>query len=247
MKIKKLLENNQSLTECAVWDAASAKQAERLGFHVVTTLSSVFADMFGYEDGKQLSFSEVKFMLERISKNTSLPLSVDLEYGYSEDPLIVAENIKDLHRLGVVSVNLEDSRLIGKPHLIDSEVNAEKIAIIKQKLALSDIEVFINARIDTYYLKFYGVEHPNPLEETLNRVALYQQAGADGIFVPGASEDLPQIINATNLPVTVVVDPENIEKYKKLGVKRICLSNDLYVDAMKHLEKRLSGCTNTRI
>lgn len=243
MNFKELLEKNDVIVECPVWDAPSAKIAEKLGFKVAVTLSSVFADMFGYEDGKQLSFEELKFMLERIAKNTSLPLSVDLEFGYSEDPLIVAEHIKDLSRIGVVSVNLEDSRLIGAPRLIDAKVNAEKIAIIKRKLLDDGIETFINARIDTYYLQVLcGVETPNLLDETLCRIDLYEKAGADGFFIPLASDDLTTIVDATQLPITVVTNPENAESYIGSGVKRILLSNDVYVQAENSIESRLSNC-----
>ena len=122
-------------------------------------------------------------------------------------------------------------------------MNAEKIAIIKRKLLDDGIEPFINARIDTYYLQVLcGVETPNLLDETLRRIDLYENAGADGFFIPLASDDLTTIVDATQLPITVVTNPENAESYIGSGVKRILLSNDVYVQAENSIESRLSNC-----
>jgi 2-methylisocitrate lyase-like PEP mutase family enzyme len=56
--------------------------------------------------------------------------------------------------------------------------------------------LFVNARADTYWLGG-GRE-----AETALRLAAYQDAGADGLFVPGLSEEaaLAAVVAATALP-----------------------------------------------
>ena len=70
-----------------VWDVPSAKIAELVGFQAIGTSSAAIAKMLGYEDGEEMTFSELSYIVERINANTQLPLSVDLEVGYSRDLL----------------------------------------------------------------------------------------------------------------------------------------------------------------
>ncbi|MDQ2179567.1 isocitrate lyase/phosphoenolpyruvate mutase family protein [Marinifilum sp. D714] len=248
MNFRELHYQDKPLLLCNVWDASSAKVAEKLGFQAIGTASSAFADMFGYEDGKTMTFEEQKFMIERIVKSTNLPLTVDLEAGYSEDPIEIANKIKELAGLGVVGVNLEDSTIVNEPLLIDAEAQAQKFSAIKKELAQDQIEMFINARVDTYIMGFFGRELQNTLEETLKRVKLYEQAGVDGIFVPFISEsgDIKAVTNATSLPVNMVQDPNSIDfdRLNDLGVKRVSMGNSLLTAMNQNLESTLSDLVN---
>jgi 2-methylisocitrate lyase-like PEP mutase family enzyme len=61
-----------------VWDVPSAKVAEKAGFSAMGTSSAAVAHMLGYEDGENIPFEELYYIVERIAKSTNLPLSVDL-------------------------------------------------------------------------------------------------------------------------------------------------------------------------
>jgi 2-methylisocitrate lyase-like PEP mutase family enzyme len=82
--------------------------------------------------------------------------------------------------LGAAGVNIEDSTAEA---LTEPGRHAAKIAEIKRQAP----DVFVNAHIDNYWL---GQEAG--VSAVLARAAVYVAAGADGIFIPGASapEDL---------------------------------------------------------
>ena len=124
-----------------VWDASSALAAHQAGYLALGTSSAAIAALLGYEDGEAIAFDELLFMVTRIRAVTTLPLSVDLESGYSETTNGIIENIQRLARLGVVGVNLEDSRVIeGVRQPENASAFATKLGQIRQACP----EMFLN-------------------------------------------------------------------------------------------------------
>jgi 2-methylisocitrate lyase-like PEP mutase family enzyme len=196
-KFTKLHQQNDILILGNVWDAQSAKIAESSGFQALGSSSHAIANSLGYADGEQIPVDDLLFMIERIVKSVKLPVSVDFESGYSDDPDQVAKYVKQLTDLGVVGINIEDGKVVKSVRKLGkSNLLADKIAAIKAMTK----NVFINARTDTYTTK-----HESALEETIKRAQIYSQAGADGLFVPLAEskEDIEQIVTATTLPLNL--------------------------------------------
>lgn len=219
-----------------VWDVSGVKLAEKLNFTAVGTSSSAIAAMLGYEDGEEMTFSELEFIVSRIVKNTRLPVSVDLEGGYSRNPDQIVTHIKRLAKLGVVGINLEDSVVDKKRELLDSDQFANMLHQIKQQLKKEQVEMFINVRTDAFLLGY-----PSPVEESVKRVKMYENAGADGIFTPCIVQpsDIELIVDCTNLPVNVMCMPAlpDFKVLANLGVKRISMGNFLFNYANSELEK----------
>jgi 2-methylisocitrate lyase-like PEP mutase family enzyme len=184
-------------------------------------------------------------MIKRIAKSSNLPLTVDLEAGYSDDPIIIAQNLIELAGLGVSGVNLEDSNIQAEPKLIAAEEQANKFKVIKETLASAGVDLFINARINTYIMGFFGKPTSNALEESLKRIKLYEEAGVDGVFIPFLSDrnEISEIVKATKLPVNVSVDPDNmdIKALAELGVKRVSMGNILLSKMMMNFESYLTN------
>lgn len=200
-----------------VWDAQSAKIAEEAGFKALGTSSHAIANAMGYEDGQNITVEEILFVVERIIKKVNIPVSVDFEAGYSDNPQVVAQNVKRLSDIGVVGINLEDGIVLnGKRQLADALQHAEKIKAIKEIVK----DIFINARTDTYTTKA-----ENTLEETIKRAKLYAEAGADGFFVPliEKKEDIKHVTTSIALPLNVFLTPNlpDLDMLQQLGVKRL--------------------------
>ena len=197
--------------------------------------------MLGYEDGEQISFSEVVYVVERILAVTSLPLSVDLEAGYSHDVSIIIEHVEKLHRLGVVGVNIEDSRVDTEHQrtLVDADTFAGTISTIKNHLKREKIDLFLNVRTDPFLL---GISEP--INETIVRIKRYEPAGADGIFVPGIEDesDIARVVASTSLPINVMCMPNlpGFEQLQKVGVKRISMGNFLHQSVHRQLAQKIS-------
>ncbi|MDN3578346.1 isocitrate lyase/phosphoenolpyruvate mutase family protein [Chitinimonas viridis] len=181
------------------WDAASAAIFQRAGAPAVATSSAALAWSLGYADGSTLPRHELLAAIARIQRVLTVPLTVDLEDGYSNDAKQVAGLVVEVAQMGVTGINLEDG---AQPyHLL-----AEKIAACRQ--ALCKRPLFINARTDVYLRGLAtGAE---ALELTLMRAQEYQGVGADGLFVPGLSsiDDTAFIAARTALPVNLMLLPD---------------------------------------
>lgn len=226
MTFKELHHQEKPLLICNVWDVPSAKAAEKLGFRAIATSSSAIAAVLGYQDGEELSFEELAYVVKRIAQNTELPFSVDLEGGYSRDPKGIADHIAHLHALGVVGINIEDSLISDKRSLLPAEDFTHTLKAVKKLIVANQTDLFINVRTDPFLL---GLS--NALEETQKRIHLYEQTGVEGIFVPCITQesDIKAVVSHTQLPVNVMCMPElpDFSTLQSLGVKRISMGNFL--------------------
>ncbi len=240
MDFKNLHQQNTPLLICNVWDVTSAKIAEKLNFKAVGTSSAAIAAMLGYRDGEEMSFSELEYIVKRITENTHIPLSVDLESGYSKEPSEIVEHIKRLVDLGVVGINLEDSFVNTERILLPTGKSSKIISEIKNQLTKENIHVFLNIRTDTFLLN-----HANALSETKKRIKHYENAGADGIFIPCIvlQEDIDYVVKSTSLPINVMYMPDlpDFDTLNTLGVKRISMGNFLFDTMYKNLETTINA------
>lgn len=233
----KLHQQDKPLLLANVWDVTSAKCAEQAGYQALGTSSAAIASVLGYEDGEQIPFNELTFIVGRIASATSLPLTVDIEAGYSKDPKIIAEHIRQLSLLGIVGVNIEDSIVEEERTLVECGSFSELIRKLKIQLVELGVDVFINVRSDVFLLELEGA-----LDEALLRAKSYQNAGANGVFFPCVTrvEDIRAIVEVTSLPVNVMAMPDlpDTTVLTNLGVKRVSMGNfahDCIYDQLKKL------------
>ena len=238
MDFKNLHNQKEPLLIGNVWDVPSAKAAEKLDLQAIGTSSSAIATLLGYRDGEEIAFSELEYFVKRIIQSTPLPLSVDLESGYSRDPKEIANHIKRLINLGVVGINLEDSLVRKERTLSSADEFSRMLSEVKIILNGEQNDVFLNVRTDTFLLG-----HPNVIEETKKRIRLYENAGANGIFTPCIEKisDIKEVVNCTRLPINVMCTPNlpDFNTLTELGVKRISMGNFLFDKMYSELEQTL--------
>lgn len=105
---RRLHHNDSPLLLPNAWDAASAGLFQHAGATAIATTSAGMAWGLGYQDGRSLPVSEVVATAARIVRVLKVPLSVDIENGYSEDPHAVAQLAQRLADIGVAGINIED-------------------------------------------------------------------------------------------------------------------------------------------
>lgn len=219
-----------------VWDVISAKAFEQKGFKAIATSSAALARTMGYEDGEQIPFELLSKMVERIISNIAIPLSVDMEGGYSKNIEEINQNIEKLYFLGVVGINIEDSVKAQKPYIQPADDFKKILSSIRENLEKKNMNMYINARTDTYVVKL-----PSPLEETLKRIKVYETAGASGIFVPFLSnkDEIKEVVQSTKLPVNVFATPSlpSFGELAKLGIKRISMATVVHRATIFSIEK----------
>jgi 2-methylisocitrate lyase-like PEP mutase family enzyme len=209
------------------WNARSAQLIEAAGFEAMGTSSGAIANSLGYEDGEQIPFNELLYIVQRIKATTRIPLSVDMERGYADDLNVLTDNIRKLVDCGISGINIEDAQ--------GEEVYLRKLEAIKNYLSKTNQSLFINARTDAFLQKL-----PAPLETTIQRAKRYQNAGADGLFVTAVADaaTLKEIITSTSLPVNIVASRKlPVEILTSLGVKRISMAVQLYQATYSQLQQ----------
>lgn len=223
-----------------VWDVPSALTAEALGFQAIGTSSSAISQLLGYEDGENMTFSELEFIVKRIVSSTKLPLSVDIEAGYSRNFETLLFNIKRLYDIGVVGINIEDSLASEHRTLVSTHEFASSLLYITENLKSLSMDMFVNVRTDCFLLNV-----PNKIDEAKQRITAYEKAGANGIFIPCAvnEDDILEIVNFSSLPVNVMCMPElsDFNQLKNLGVKRISMGNFLFDKMYKEYKINLKA------
>ncbi len=220
---KLLHEQKSPLLIGNVWDVQSALMFERVGYKALGTSSAAIASSLGYEDGEQIIFDELHAIVKSITAKVAIPLTVDIEAGYSREANKIIENIVLLSQEGVIGVNLEDSIVEdGTRKLVDSKSFSETVESIKRHLVENDIDVFLNIRTDPYVI---GLD--NPLKKSIARAKLYEEAGADGIFVPCIVDenDIKRLVDSVSLPLNVMAMPDlpSFSILERIGVKRISM------------------------
>jgi 2-methylisocitrate lyase-like PEP mutase family enzyme len=190
------------------WDVPSALAMLDCGFSAIGTTSFGVASSLGTPDGGR-STKDANVGLAAALRPLDCYVSMDIEDGYADDPDEVAGYVA---ALPIDGINIEDST---HERLISPEDHAAKVRAIKARSP----DVFVNARVDTYWLG-----QDATASATLERAAHYVDAGADGIFVPGATEaDLLRELTATiKRPVNVLAVPGlSLTDLAGLGVRRV--------------------------
>lgn len=174
MDFNALHQQNQPLLLANVWDASSAQAAQQAGYQALGSSSAAIAAMLGYEDGEEMSFDELFYVVSRIKTVSELPLSVDLEAGYGATTSHIIDNIRRLAQLGVSGINLEDSHVVDGTRRLD---DAERFAVKLQEITRACPGLFVNVRTDTFLLNVQDA-----LVQTLYRGQLYAKHGACGFL-----------------------------------------------------------------
>ena len=207
-----------------VWDAASARAAAEAGVPAVGTSSAAIAATLGVPDGNGLSFDTLRPVVGSILRAVDCPVSVDIEAGYTEDPMQIARYIVELHGMGVAGINIEDSVVDPERRVRSVNSFAAILEGVCDYLARESCPMFINVRTDAFVL---GLPHART--ETLRRARRFEAAGADGVFVPGICDpdDIQIVAEAISLPLNVMVVPglPDMGRLAELGVARVSLGN----------------------
>lgn len=179
------------------WDALSAKVIEGAGAKAIATSSAAVAWAHGYADGHHLPFEKLRVTVEEIARVVALPISVDMEGGYADEPGKVGANVAAIIEAGGVGMNIEDGR--GAPDLL-----VRKIEAAREAAARAGVDFFINARTDIYLKRLKTGEEAEA--EVIARGNLYKGAGANGFFVPGLADPaiLARVASAVDLPLNVM-------------------------------------------
>ncbi|MEM7354074.1 MAG: isocitrate lyase/phosphoenolpyruvate mutase family protein [Acidobacteriota bacterium] len=222
------------------WDAGSARLIEQAGAPAIATTSAGVAWALGRRDGHGLSRQQVAEGVRTIVAAVDVPVTADCESGYGDGTEAdVAETVRAILGAGAVGINLEDAPGHDGAPLLTPEEQAGRIRAARQAARDEGIELFLNARTDVY---LRGVGEPSERRDhAIRRAAVYLEAGASGIFIPGVvdTETITALASAIDAPLNVMAGPgaPTIGELADLGVARVSLGPKVALAAFGLVER----------
>jgi 2-methylisocitrate lyase-like PEP mutase family enzyme len=199
------------------WDVGSARLLASCGFEALATTSAGFAWSIGKLD-QGVSRDELVTHVSRLSQATSLPLNVDSERCYPDDPGGVAETVALLAEAGAAGFSIEDYDP-ATSNIDDVDVAAERVAIAAEAAHRLSEPLVLTGRAENH---IRGIDD---LDDTIARLIAYRDAGADAVYAPGLSdlEQIKAVVAAVGIPVNVLALPDGptVPELASTGVRRV--------------------------
>ena len=206
------------------WDFVSARLLAIEGFPCLGTTSTGIC----WSLGRYGAWDPFLAASERIVTAVEVPVSLDIEAGFSRTPEGVAEHVRQVIATGACGINLEDGLLDGG--LGDAGLHAEKIRAARQVTVSHGYPLYINARTDVF------LGGGDDVAEAVRRGQLYAEAGADMFFAPGIREaaDITELVNEVPIPLNVYASAgvPATQELAALGVRRLSVGCGLLQSAL---------------
>jgi len=209
---------------------------EGLGFKALATTSSGLAFTHGRLDGGATA-DDVFAHVREVTQATALPLSVDLENGYGAAPEQAAAAIVGAAEAGAVGGSIEDWDPDTGIYPLAQAV--ERVQAACEAAHALDFPFTVTARAENL---IRGISN---LDDTIERLLAFEQAGADVLFAPGlrTPDEIRTVCAATSKPVNVLAHAKlTMAEIVDAGAQRVSVGGALTwtaVNAMVAAAERL--------
>lgn len=205
------------------WNPGTARIMQEAGADAIGTTSAGIVYAAGLPDYEgALTWDECLRATEDMCAAVDIPVSVDSEDGYGDTPEAVAETFALLIEAGAQGGSIEDHPRLPGADLTSAEKTADHIAAAREAIDRSGKPFVLTARAECFL-----VGHPDKLAESIRRILLYQEAGADCLYVPGLRkrEDIAAVLDAVSKPLNVLVGIKGfdipLDALADMGVRRV--------------------------
>ncbi len=203
------------------WDIGSARLLASLGFEAIATTSSGHAASLGRAD-QEVSRDELLSHVEALVAAVAVPVSVDAERCFADDPAGVVRTVELIAAAGAAGCSIEDYEPLTSS--IDAiDVATERVAAAAEAARKHDL--VLTARAENH---LYGI---GDLADTIERLLAYRAAGAEVVYAPGLVEpdQIERLVKAVDAPVNVLAmrGCPSASELETLGVRRISTGGGL--------------------
>jgi 2-methylisocitrate lyase-like PEP mutase family enzyme len=216
-RFRALHEREQLFVMPNPWDAGSARLLAAAGFEALATTSAGFAWSLGRLD-QTVSRDELVAHVAAIAAATDLPLNVDSERCYPSDPGGVAGTVELLADAGAAGFSIEDYNP-ETGQMDEVSAAAERVAEASEASRAQGEPLVLTGRAENH---LRGVDD---LDDTINRLTAYRDAGADVLYAPGLTDirQIAKVVEAVGVPVNVLALPSSpkVGELAAAGVRRI--------------------------
>lgn len=203
------------------FDRGSARLLATMGFAALATTSAGLAATRGHLD-MDVDRETLLAHVADLAPATGLPLHVDAERGFADDPAGVAETVHLLAEAGAAGVSIEDWDPAAQEITARDEAGARVAAAAD---AAADHGVVLTARCEDL---LHGVDD---LDDVLDRLVAYRDAGAEVVYAPGLVDldAIRRVVEETATAVNVLLLPAGptVADLADAGVRRVSLGSAL--------------------
>jgi carboxyvinyl-carboxyphosphonate phosphorylmutase len=201
-QLRQLLEKSKKgeiLVAPGAHDALSARLVEAAGFNAVyMTGYGASASLLGRPDVGLLTLSEMANQAHRFASAVSIPVIADGDTGFG-NAINVQRAVREYEAAGVAAIQLEDQVAPKKcGHMLGRE-------IISAEEMVGKIQAAVEARQDPDFviLARTDARTNHGIEEAIRRGKMYEEAGADVLFIesPENEEEMKRITSSFHVPV----------------------------------------------
>jgi 2-methylisocitrate lyase-like PEP mutase family enzyme len=216
-RFRALHEREQLFVMPNPWDVGSARLLESAGFEALATTSAGFAWSLGKVD-QNVSRDELVAHVATLAWTTDLPLNVDSERCYPDDPGGVGRTVELLAEAGAAGFSIEDyDPRTGS--IDDVALAAQRVAEAAEATRKEDEPLVLTGRAENH---IRGVDD---LDDTIARLIAYRDAGADVVYAPGLTdlEQIAKVVDAVRIPLNVLAlsSGPSLHELATAGVRRV--------------------------
>jgi len=208
------------------WDVGSALYLQSLGFKALATTSSGFAWSQGRPDNG-ISRDMALVHLRAMVAATDVPVNADFESGFAKDAAGVEESVRLAVETGVAGLSIEDSTGDAAKPLFELGAAVERMRAARRAIDKAGGDTLLVGRAECFL-----VGHPN-LDETIERLKAYANAGADCLYAPGIAtpDQITAVVAAlAPKPINLLVGSASkltLDEISALGVRRVSVGGAL--------------------
>jgi len=208
------------------WDIGSARLLASSGFEALATTSVGYAFSVGRQD-HEVERDEMIAHATTMSAATDLPLSADLENGYGDDPVTVAETVRMAAGAGLSGCSIEDSTNHSDDPIYGFDFAVERIQAAVGVARSLPFPFVLTARSENY------LHGRKDLNDTIRRLQAFQEAGADVLYAPGMTsmDEIATLVRSVDRPVNVLAGMQGVHfdlaELSRVGVRRVSVGGAL--------------------
>jgi 2-methylisocitrate lyase-like PEP mutase family enzyme len=183
----------------------------------LATTRAGFAGSLGKHD-HNVSGDELVAHVASLASATNLPLNVDSERCYPDDPGGVIRTVELLAKAGAAGFSIEDFNP-DTGDIDDVGLAAERVAEAAEASRRQDESLILTGRAENH---IRGVDD---LDDTIARLIAYRDAGADVVYAPGLTDitQIARVAEAVRIPLNVLALPSgpSLGELESVGVRRV--------------------------
>jgi 2-methylisocitrate lyase-like PEP mutase family enzyme len=208
------------------WDVGSARLLAHLGFEALATSSAGYAFSVGKADNN-VGRDDMLAHAAALAAATDLPVSIDLENGFGDAPALVAETIRLAAATGAVGGSIEDATERADDPIYERSLAVARVRAAAEAAHALPYPFMLTARAENY------LNGRPDLKDTIERLQMYQEAGADVLYAPGLTDidDIATLVSSVDQPVNVLMGFKGVKltvaDLANVGVKRISVGSGL--------------------